>query len=142
ARFARASPSPGINERIGSRPMRTDVPGIVNRWSSRSARNLARRSRFLSPVRGSDPACHALSFVSDRTMIVRILSRSACNQTEHVAPKAGIQVFLNFPGFGLSRAPALSAGLTLHLCNELLDETLDSLPQFPMRIPGTMKLGN
>src|SRR5438034_7013538 len=76
--------------------MSTDMSGTDNDWSSRSARNLARRSRFLSPDRGSDPACHALSFVSDRTMIVRILSRSACNQTEHVAPKAGIQVFLEF----------------------------------------------
>lgn len=44
--LAMASPTPGRSPRRGSKPIRMDVPGIVNRWSSSSARNLTNKSRF------------------------------------------------------------------------------------------------
>src|SRR5262245_29430138 len=43
ARLERPSPMHGISPRIGSKPIRIDVPLMCNRWSRSSAKNLANR---------------------------------------------------------------------------------------------------
>ena len=44
-RLASKSPTPGTRPRIGSSPMRIDVPGMVNRRSSSSAKKRATHNR-------------------------------------------------------------------------------------------------